>query len=82
MGFDYKWNILGYEVARSTAGEVVIGGGWGYFISYELGTFLAQCVNFPLQRNIMNSSLLLKATEICQMDRSGKNLPVISMLEK
>ena len=51
-GFDYKWNILGYEVARNTAGEVVIGGGLGYFISYELGTFLAQCVNFPLQRNI------------------------------
>ena len=51
-GFDYKWNILGYEVARNAAGEVVIGGGLGYFISYELGTFLAQCVNFPLQRNI------------------------------
>ncbi|HJC44398.1 MAG TPA: hypothetical protein H9756_12125 [Candidatus Mediterraneibacter gallistercoris] len=51
-GFDYKWNILGYEVARNVAGEVVIGGGLGYFISYELGTFLAQCVNFPLQRNI------------------------------
>ena len=24
----------------------------GYFISYELGTFIAQCINFPLQRNI------------------------------
>ena len=52
FGFDYKWNILGYEVARNAAGEVVIGGGLGYFLSYELGTFLAQCVNFPLQRNI------------------------------
>lgn len=52
VGFDYKWNILGYEVIRNVAGEVVIGGGLGYFISYELGTFLAQCVNFPLQRNI------------------------------
>lgn len=51
-GFDYKWNILGYEVARNAAGEVVIGGGLGYFISYELGTFIAQCINFPLQRNI------------------------------
>lgn len=51
-GFDYKWNILGYEVARNAAGEVVIGGGLGYFLSYELGTFLAQCINFPLQRNI------------------------------
>lgn len=52
FGFYYKWNILGYEVVRNTAGEVVIGGGLGYFLSYELGTFLAQCVNFPLQRNI------------------------------
>ena len=51
-GFDYKWNILGYEVARNAAGEVVVGGGLGKFIRYELGTFLAQCVNFPLQRNI------------------------------
>lgn len=51
-GFSYKWNILGYEVARNAAGEVVIGGGLGYFISYETGTFLAQCINFPLQRNI------------------------------
>lgn len=51
-GFDYNWNVLGYEVTRNTAGEVVIGGGLGYFLSYETGTFLAQCVNFPLQRNI------------------------------
>ena len=51
-GFSYKWNILGYEVARNAAGEVIIGGGLGYFISYELGALLAQCINFPLQRNI------------------------------
>lgn len=52
MDFDYTWNIMGYEVARSAAGKVVIGGGLGYFISYEVGSFLAQCINFPLQRNI------------------------------
>lgn len=51
-GYEYTWNILGYEVARNSAGEVMIGGGLGYFLSYELGTFLAQCINFPLQRNI------------------------------
>ena len=51
-GLDYTWNILGYEVARDAAGEVIIGGGLGYFISYEVGSFLAQCINFPLQRNI------------------------------
>jgi putative flippase GtrA len=52
MGYEYRWNILGYEVARNAVGEVVIGGGLGYFISYEVGSFLAQCINFPLQRNI------------------------------
>lgn len=51
-GYHYKWNILGYDIARNAAGQVVIGGGLGYFISYELGAFLAQCINFPLQRNI------------------------------
>lgn len=51
-GYDYEWNILGYEVMKDAAENVVIGGGLGYFISYELGTFLAQCINFPLQRNI------------------------------
>lgn len=50
--FEYKWNLLGYEVAKDASGNVVIGGGLGYFISYEAGTFLAQCINFPLQRNI------------------------------
>lgn len=48
----YKWNILGYEVLKDAEGTVLIGGGLGYFLSYELGTFLAQCINFPLQRNI------------------------------
>lgn len=51
-GFDYKWNVLGYEVAKDAAGNVIIGGGLGYFISYEAGAFIAQCINFPLQRNI------------------------------
>ena len=36
----------------NAAGEVVIGGGLGYFLSYEIGSFVAQCVNFPLQRNV------------------------------
>lgn len=52
FGVDYSWNLLGYNVARNAAGEVIIGGGLGYFISYEVGSFLAQCINFPLQRNI------------------------------
>lgn len=52
FGVDYTWNILGYNVAYNAAGEVIIGGGLGYFLSYEAGSFLAQCINFPLQRNI------------------------------
>lgn len=52
MGYHYKWNILGYDIVRNAAGEVVIGGGLGYFLAYEIGAFLAQCINFPLQRNI------------------------------
>ena len=51
-GYSYNWNILGYDIVRNAAGEVVIGGGLGYFLSYEIGSFLAQCINFPLQRNI------------------------------
>ena len=51
-GYSYKWNILGYDIARNAAGEIVIGGGLGDFLSYEIGSFLAQCINFPLQRNI------------------------------
>ena len=41
-GYSYKWNILGYDIARNAAGEIVIGGGLGYFLSYEIGSFLAQ----------------------------------------
>ncbi len=52
FGVEFEWSILGYHVLRDRAGAVMIGGGLGYFISYETGSFLAQCINFPLQRNI------------------------------
>lgn len=52
FGVEFTWSLLGYNVLRDTNGVVVIGGGFGYFISYETGSFLAQCINFPLQRNI------------------------------
>ena len=48
----FTWSLLGYNVLRDARGTVMIGGGLGYFISYETGSFLAQCINFPLQRNI------------------------------
>lgn len=52
FGVEFTWSLLGYNVLRDASGAVVIGGGLGYFISYEIGSFLAQCINFPLQRNI------------------------------
>lgn len=52
MGVKFIWSLLGYNVLRDASGAVIIGGGLGYFISYETGSFLAQCINFPLQRNI------------------------------
>lgn len=52
FGVEFTWSLLGYNVLYDSAGAVVIGGGLGYFISYETGSFLAQCINFPLQRNI------------------------------
>ena len=48
----FTWSLLGYNVLRDATGNILIGGGLGYFISYELGSFLAQCINFPRQRNI------------------------------
>lgn len=47
---DFSWCLLGYNIRYDEAGNVLIGGGLGYFISYEIGAFLAQCINFPLQR--------------------------------
>lgn len=52
FGVEFTWSLLGYQVLRDASGVVRIGGGLGYFISYEAGSFLAQCINFPLQRNI------------------------------
>ena len=52
FGVNYTWSLLGYNVLYDAGGKVMTGGGLGYFISYEAGSFLAQCINFPLQRNI------------------------------
>lgn len=30
--------------------------GWGYFIAFEIAVFTAQCINFPLQRNVTYKS--------------------------
>ena len=52
FGVKFTRSLLKYNVLRDATGNILIGGGLGYFISYELGSFLAQCINFPLQRNI------------------------------
>lgn len=52
FGVEFTWSLLGYNVLYDASGTVLIGGGFGYFISYEIGSFVAQCINFPLQRNI------------------------------
>ena len=57
FGVKFTWSLLGYNVLRDATGNILIGGGLGYFISYELGSFLAQCINFPLQRNITFNNL-------------------------
>ena len=51
FGVPFTLSLLGYNVLYEE-GQVAIGGGLGYFISYEVGSFVAQCINFPLQRNI------------------------------
>ena len=52
LGYDFTWNAIGYDVVYDAAGNVAIGGGVGYLIAMLVGSFLAQCINFPLQRNI------------------------------
>ena len=65
FGVKFTWSLLGYNVLRDATGNILIGGGLGYFISYELGSFLAQCINFPLEK------YYLKAMEILYIRQSG-----------
>lgn len=55
--FTYYWSFLGNNFKYSTeTGEIIIGGGLGYFLAFKIATFLAQCINLPLQRNITYKS--------------------------
>ena len=51
FGEDLQFIIFGYGVETNSVGEAVIGGGLGYFYSFMIATFIAQIINFPLQRN-------------------------------
>ena len=52
LGSHVKWCLIGAEVLRDSAGNVIIGGGLGAAIANWVAPFIAQCINFPLQRNI------------------------------
>ena len=52
FGVAFTWNAIGYDVLYDAAGNVLIGGDVGYLIAMLAGSFLAQAINFPLQRNI------------------------------
>ena len=46
LGVEFTWSLLGYNVLTDPqTGAVLIGGGLGYFISYEVGSFVAQCID-------------------------------------
>lgn len=45
------FGIFNEPVLYNEAGEVIVGGGLGNFIAFEIAVFTAQCINFPLQRN-------------------------------
>ncbi len=52
LGSHVKWCLVGAEVLYDAAGKVMIGGGLGAAIANWVAPFIAQCINFPLQRNI------------------------------
>lgn len=52
LGSHVRWCLLGAEVLYDNAGKVMIGGGLGAAIANWVAPFIAQCINFPLQRNI------------------------------
>lgn len=52
FGVDFDWNIFGYAV-KYEAGEVVAGGGLGYFCAYMIAMAIGEIINFPIQRNFV-----------------------------
>ena len=49
---DFDWNIFGYAV-KYEAGQVVVGGGLGYFIAYMIAMGIGEIINFPIQKNFV-----------------------------
>lgn len=46
LGVFLTQRLLGCTILYHSAGSVTMGGGLGYFISYETGSFLARCITF------------------------------------
>ena len=44
FGETFKWNILGYDAAH---------GGLPYFCAYMAAMIIGECINFPIQRNLV-----------------------------
>ena len=55
FGETFKWNILGYDAAH---------GGLPYFCAYMVAMILGECINFPIQRNLVFRSKGSLATQI------------------
>ena len=46
FGVKFTWSLLGYNVLRDATGNILIGGGLGYFISYEWVVISLICNGF------------------------------------
>ena len=53
FGVNFDWNIFGYAVKYNDAGQVIVGGGLGYFIAYMIAMAIGEVINFPIQRNFV-----------------------------
>ena len=52
FGQTFDWNIFGYAV-KYEAGEIVAGGGLGYFAAYMIAMGIGEIINFPIQKNFV-----------------------------
>lgn len=53
FGQSFDWNIFGYAVKFDEAGQVIVGGGLGYFIAYMIAMAIGEIINFPIQKNFV-----------------------------
>lgn len=56
FGETFEWNIIGYDVAH---------GGLRYFCAYMVAMIVGECINFPIQKNVVFRSKGHLAKQIC-----------------